>query len=77
MKGRIIFGLQVTSLALIWILVILVGIWIANLLRLSYELHDVPSATFGISIIAVPVFVTVAGILTYVFMGLHKGSEEQ
>jgi hypothetical protein len=77
MNEKTIFGLQVASLALIWILVILIGIWVANLLRLSYELPDVPSATFGISIIAVPVFVTIASILTYVFIGLQKGKEKE
>ncbi len=77
MNGKTIFGLQVASLVLIWVLVILIGIWVVNLLRLSYELPDVPSATFGISIIAVPVFVTIAGILTYVFIGLQKGKEKE
>ena len=77
MNEKTIFGLQVTSLALIWVLVILIGIWVVNLLRLSYELHDVPSATFGISIIAVPVFVTIASVLTYVFIGLQKGKNKE
>jgi hypothetical protein len=77
MNGKAIFGLQVASLALIWILVILISIWVANLLRLSYELHDVPSATFAISIIAVSVFVTLASVLTYVFVGLQKGKGKE
>lgn len=73
MNDRVIFGLQVLSLALIWILVTLIGIWIVNLLLLSYSLHDVPSATFAVSLIAFPVFVTIAGVLTYVFVGLQRG----
>ncbi len=77
MNEKTIFALQVASLALIWIVVILIGIWVVNLLRLSYELPDVPSATFGISIIAVPVFVTIASILTYVFVGLQKGKDKE
>ncbi len=77
MNGKTIFGLQVASLVLIWVLVILIGIWVVNLLRLSYELPDVPSATFGISIIAVPVFVTIAGVLTYVFVGMQKGKRKE
>lgn len=67
--------MQVASLALIWVLVVVIGIWVVNLLWLSYVLHDVPSATFWISIIAVPVYVTIAGVLTYVFVGLQKGKE--
>lgn len=77
MNSKIIFTLQVGSLALIWGLVIVISIWVVNLLRLSYKLHDVPSATFGISIIAVPVFVTIASVLTYVFVGLQKGKEKR
>lgn len=77
MNGKIIFTLQVGSLALIWGLVIVIGIWVVNLLRLSYKLHDVLSATFGICVIAVPVFVTIASVLTYVFVGLQKGKEKR
>ncbi len=77
MNEKHIFALQVASLALIWIVVILIGIWVVNLLRLSYELPDVPSATFGISIIAVPIFVTIASILTYVFVGLQKRKDKE
>jgi hypothetical protein len=69
---KIISALQVLSLSLIWVLVVLIGTWVVNLLQLSHELRDVPSATIGISIIAVPVFVTIASVLTYVFVGLHK-----
>ena len=71
-NSRIISTLQVLSLSLIWILVVLIGAWVVNLLQLSHELHDAPSATIGISIIAVPVFVTIASVLTYVFVGLRK-----
>ncbi|MEW6509634.1 MAG: hypothetical protein AB1428_01605 [Bacteroidota bacterium] len=47
--------------------------WIANLITLSVELNDVPGASVGISIVAVPVFFTLAIVLTYVFFGLQKG----
>ena len=77
MNGKLIFAMQISSLALIWVIVILVGLWVLNLLRLSYELHDVPSATFAISIIAVPVFLTIASVLTYVFVGLQRGREKK
>jgi hypothetical protein len=36
-------------------------------------LHDVPSASVGISIVAIPVFLMGAAILTYVFVGLQRG----
>ncbi len=63
---------QVLSISLIWIFVISIAIWIINLLLVSIELKDVPGASIGISIIAIPVFFTLASILTYVFIGLHK-----
>lgn len=63
---------QVLSISLIWIFVIAIAVWIINLLLVSIELKDVPGASIGISIIAIPVFFTLASILTYVFIGLHK-----
>ena len=71
-QQRIIFLAQVVSVSLIWVFVIGIGIWIANLISLSLELHDVPGASVGISIVAIPVFFALAGILTYVFIGLQK-----
>ena len=68
-----IFALQVLSVALIWVFVLGVISWILHLLRLSQRLHDVPSASVGISIVAIPVFLTGAGVLTYVFIGLQRG----
>ncbi len=67
-----IFILQVISLSLIWIFVILITFWIINLLTLSVELNDAPGATLGISLVAIPIFFTLACLLTYVFIGLHK-----
>ena len=68
----IIFIAQLISLSLIWIFVIGIAVWIINLILLSIELDDAPGASIGISIVAIPVFYTLAGILTYVFVGLHK-----
>ena len=71
-----IFALQVLSVALIWVFVLGVISWILHLLRLSQRLHDVPSASVGISIVAIPVFLTGAAVLTYVFVGLRRGRHE-
>lgn len=72
MNQKLIFYLQVFSLIMIWVLFIAIGIWVGNLLHLSLTLHDVPSATFAISIVAIPIFLTLASVLTYVFIGLQK-----
>lgn len=68
-----IFALQVASVAWIWIFVVGISWWIIHLIRLSRQLHDVPSASVAISIVAIPVFFTGAGVLTYVFVGLQRG----
>jgi len=68
-----IWALQVASVTLIWAFVLGIAVWVINLLLLSQRLHDVPSASVGISIVAIPVFLTGAGVLTYVFVGLRRG----
>lgn len=74
MNKKILFIMQVLSLSLIWIFVAGISVWILNLLNLSLELRDVPSATIAISLVAIPVFVTIAIVLTYVFVGLQRGN---
>lgn len=68
-----VFALQVASVALIWVFVLGISAWILHLIRLSHRLQDVPSASVGISIVAIPVFLTGASVLTYVFVGLRRG----
>ncbi|RMF56736.1 MAG: hypothetical protein D6748_12875 [Calditrichaeota bacterium] len=77
MNSKLLFTLQVISLVLIWVLFTGIAIWIGNLLFLSHRLHDAPSATIGISIVAVPIFFTLASVLTYVFWGLQKDRKEE
>lgn len=68
-----LLALQVGSVAAIWVFVLGISFWVIHLLRLSRRLHDVPSASFAISIVAIPVFLTGASVLTYVFIGLQRG----
>ena len=70
---RWIFYLQIASMLWMWVFVLGISGWIIHLLLLSRRLHDVPSASVGISIVAIPVFLMGAAILTYVFIGLQKG----
>lgn len=69
-----IFFLQIASIALIWIFVGAITWWIARLLWLAWRLHDAPDASVGISIVVIPVFLILAGVLTYVFVGLQRSS---
>ena len=71
-----IYALQIASVALIWVFVTGISSWILHLNRLSQRLNDVPSATVAISIVAIPVFITVASVLTYVFVGLRRGARQ-
>ena len=75
-EPRWIFLLQVASVAMMWVFVLGIAGWILHLLNLSHELQDVPSASVGISIVAIPVFLTGASVLTYVFVGLQKHRNE-
>jgi hypothetical protein len=73
---RWIDALQVASVAAIWVFVVGISLWIVNLLRLAHRLQDVPGASVAISIVAIPVFVTGAAVLTYVFIGLRRGVDD-
>lgn len=75
-EDRWIFPLQIASVLMIWVFVLGISWWIIHLIGLSHELHDAPSASVGISIVAIPVFLTGASVLTYVFVGLRRGRDD-
>jgi hypothetical protein len=69
---RPIFILQVVSLSLIWMFFCTITWWIIRLIAVSVQLQDAPDASVGISLVVIPVFGMLAGILTYVFIGLQR-----
>lgn len=71
-QAKLIFVVQVMSMLLIWVFVLGIAVWIINLILLSIDLNDMPGASVAISVIAIPVFFTLASVLTYVFIGLQK-----
>ncbi len=77
-EERMIKFLQGLSLAGIWSLAISMTLLFINLIHISYQVNDHQTASIAISIIAVAVFWILAGILTYVFVGLrrHAGKGE-
>lgn len=77
MNKKTIEFLQILSISLIWLLFTGIAVWIVNLIKVSLELHDAPDASVAISIVAIPVFLTLASVLTYVFIGLRKGRKEE
>ncbi len=67
-----VYFAQVLSVSIIWVLVAVIIVWILGLISLSLELQDVPGASVGISLIAIPVFILIASVLTYVFFGMQR-----
>ena len=74
MQNKIIAMAQLVSFLAMWIFVIGIIIWIINLISISVELQDAPGVSFGISLIAIPVFITLACILTYAYFGFKKNT---
>jgi hypothetical protein len=72
MHKKTIKILQIASLTYIWIFVIAIDSWIISLLRVAQKLDDAINASVAIGIIAIPLFLTIASILTYVFVGLQR-----
>ncbi len=73
---RWILTLQILSVSWIWLFVLGISIWILRLLREAIRWHDVPTASVAISVVAIPVFLTGAAVLTYVFAGLRRGARQ-
>ena len=44
--------------------------WFIHLMRAALWLGDVPSAAIGIPLVAIPIFLALAGVVFYVFWGL-------
>lgn len=76
MNKKTIEVLQILSISLIWVLFTGIAVWIVNLIKESLKLHDAPDASVAISIVALLVFLVLASVLTYVFIGLRKGRKE-
>lgn len=72
---KIVFGFQLAMMASFVLAIGGIVAWIISLIRLSHELQDVPSASIGISIVAIPVFLTLLGVFLYVFWGLLLNQE--
>lgn len=76
MRTKVVFFFQVCSLMGIWVFSLGISIWIIHLIRLANRLKDAETGSVAISIVAIPIFLTGAAVLTYVFVGLQRGKEE-
>ena len=74
---RVVRTLQwgIASLTLVFITSIV--LWIIHLIRNAWRLGDVPSASIGISLVAIPVFLTLLGVGLFVFYGLLRGGDRR
>jgi hypothetical protein len=73
---------QVVLLVTFYCFVFGIIIWIVRLLWLSWQLQDVFSASIGISLVAMPLFLFLLGVYNYVFWGIllnrkRKGKDEK
>ncbi len=71
----IVFRLQLMLLAGFTLFACTVIGWIGRLIYLSWALHDVFSASIGIALVAVPVFLFLLATFYYVFWGMYLGRE--
>lgn len=76
MTNKTIRIMQILSLAYIWVFVLAVDLWILSLLRVAQRLNDAINASVAIGILAIPLFIVIASILTYVFVSLQKHRDE-
>ncbi len=68
---------QYAILAGFTIFALSVLVWVGHLIRVSVRWHDSFSASLAISIIAIPVFAFILGLVHYLFWGLRKYRSEE
>ncbi len=73
---RYIYVMQILSISFIWLFVTAITVWIIWLIVLSLELKDAPDISFAISIVVIPIFIALASVLTYVFVGLQRNRRD-
>ena len=69
-----ITALQFLSITLMWAFAAAILIFIPWLVAVSLRWNDGLNWTLAISLVMTPVYLTVAGTLTYVFIGLRRGA---
>ncbi|MDH4225332.1 MAG: hypothetical protein OEW12_06775 [Deltaproteobacteria bacterium] len=52
-------------------------IWVGRLLYMSFFLKDKQSASMGIALVAIPVFLVLVGVYNYVFWGIMLGGRKK
>lgn len=64
------FFFQILLLVTFYCFIFGIVIWIIRIIWLSWRLKDVFSASIGISLVAMPLFLFLLGVYNYVFWGI-------
>jgi len=72
-SGPVIHFLQYCTVAVMWVFSAAITLWVLQLATVAYSLRDAFTASVGITLVALPVYWALAGILTYTFFGLRRG----
>ena len=70
---RVVAFLQFCTVGVMWVFSAAITLWVVQLARVAYQLKDAITASVGISLVALPIYWTLAAILTYTFFGLRGG----
>jgi uncharacterized membrane protein YhaH (DUF805 family) len=69
--------MQYLSIFLMWTFAAAILIFVPWLIVVAARWNDALNWTLAISLVMTPVYLTVAGTLTYVFIGLRRGASEE
>jgi hypothetical protein len=67
-------GLQFLSILFMWLFAAGILIFVPWLVFVAFRWNDALNWSVAISLVMTPVYLTVAGTLTYVFIGLRRGA---
>jgi len=70
-------GMQYLSIVLMWLFAAGTLIFVPWLIVVAARWKDALNWTLAISLVMTPVYLTVAGTLTYVFIGLQRGAPKE
>lgn len=77
MYDRVIRLLQYATVSVMWVFSLAITVWVVKLGLVSHELSDAFTMSVGITIVALPIYWSLAGILTYTFFGLRRGAKDK
>lgn len=70
-----VYRLQLAILAGFTLFACAIVGWIIRLIYISWVWQDVFSASIGIALVAIPIFIFLLAIFNYVFWGILRGGE--